>query len=111
MIDDQKIYKEALKMLEPSDGGPCILPSNFAIPNRTVECWQLYEYRDVGLFKAPKAGTYFFAFPGVKTNQATHSAIKFRLNGNRIGSAFLGFTISTWTAGSLHANFKVKVGD
>ena len=64
-----------------------------------------------GVFKAPKAGTYYFAFSGMKTNQAIHSTIEFRLNGNRIGSSFFGSTINTWTAGSLHANLKLKTGD
>ncbi len=46
-----------------------------------------------------------------KTNQAIHSTIEFRLNGNRIGSSFFGSTINTWRAGSLHANLKLQTGD
>jgi len=46
----------------------------------------------------------------MKTNAASHSAIEFRLNGNRIGTSYFG-TSNTWTAGSLHANLKLKAGD
>jgi len=63
-----------------------------------------------GVFKAPKTGTYYFAFSGMKTNAASHSSIEIRLNGNRLGSSYFG-TFNTWTAGSLHANLKLKTGD
>jgi len=62
-----------------------------------------------GVFKAPKAGTHYFAFAGMKTDIASFTYVHLRLNGNNIGMA--DFTSLPWTLSFYHATLKLKVGD
>ena len=65
-------------------------------------------------FKVPRvstrAGTYSFAFSGLKTTATTKTFMELRLNGGKIGNAYLGES-GTFLTSSLHAILKLKVGD
>jgi len=63
-----------------------------------------------GVFKAPKAGTYSFAFTHTKTTNAVPTYSFLRLNGNNIGINYAGQT-GTDLSGSMIATLKLKVGD
>jgi len=63
-----------------------------------------------GVFKAPKAGTYSFAFSGLKLNNAAPTYMELRLNGAKIGNDFFDAS-GTSLSSSLNANLKLKVGD
>jgi len=63
-----------------------------------------------GVFKAPKAGTYSFAFSGIKSNTSIRTYMELRLNGSKIGTSFLGEAGLFYTS-SLNANLKLKIGD
>ena len=66
-----------------------------------------------GVFKAPKAGTYSFAFSGLKVNDAAIKTwMELRLNGAKIGRDFFDASgTALMTSSSLNANLKLKVGD
>jgi len=64
-----------------------------------------------GVFKAPKAGTYSFAFSGLKVSDGLQSWLELRLNGGKIGYDFFDASGSYMTSSSLNANLKLKVGD
>jgi len=63
-----------------------------------------------GVFKAPKAGTYSFAFTTTKTAIASSTYSFLLLNGNSIGINYAGET-GTYFSGSMFATLKLKVGD
>jgi len=63
-----------------------------------------------GVFKAPKAGTYSFAFTTTKTDTTTNTYSFLQLNGNNIGIDFNGYT-GAQLSGSMVATLKLKVGD
>jgi len=63
-----------------------------------------------GVFKAPKAGTYSFAFTHTKTDIASYTFSFLQLNGNNIGINYAGQT-GTYLSGSMVATLKLKVGD
>ena len=63
-----------------------------------------------GVFKAPKAGTYSFAFTHTKTGATLQTYSFLRLNGNDIGINYAGQT-GTDLSGSMVATLKLKVGD
>jgi len=65
---------------------------------------------ETGIFKAPKAGTYSFAFKHMKTNAALSTYSFLRLNGNNIGINWAGDTLN-YLSGSMIATLKLKVGD
>ncbi len=62
-----------------------------------------------GKFTATKAGTYYFAFSGQKTNIGTDTIVNLRLNNNNVGTAPM-HSSSFFTA-SIHATLKLKLGD
>jgi len=65
-----------------------------------------------GRFRAPKAGTYAFAFSCTKTTTTADTFVQLRLNGNAIGSTHGNtFTSSAPLSSSIHASLKLKVGD
>ena len=64
-----------------------------------------------GVFKAPKAGTYFFAFTHTKPDVASNTYSLLRLNGNNIGINYVGHTTGAYLSGSMVATLKLKVGD
>ena len=63
-----------------------------------------------GVFKAPKAGVYYFTYSGTKRNTASDTNVDLRLNGKEIARGH-----STGMHGSLtmsiHATVKLQVGD
>ena len=63
-----------------------------------------------GVFKAPKAGTYSFAFTHTKANIAYQTYSFLQLNGNNIGINYDGDT-GMYLSGSMVATLKLKVGD
>ena len=62
-----------------------------------------------GIFRATKAGTYYFAFSAQKTGTSTLTWVVLQLNGNAIGSA--DFTTGLYYTSSIHATLKLKVND
>jgi len=67
-----------------------------------------------GVFTAPKAGTYSFAFSAVGNGGNVGNAyVNMRLNGNSIGNgdSYVTGSAGGILTGSIHAILKLKVGD
>jgi len=66
---------------------------------------------ETGIFKAPKAGTYSFAFSFTKTTTTVDTYFRFRLNGSNIGIIYGESGTNLNLSSSIEAILKLKVGD
>jgi len=64
---------------------------------------------ETGIFRATKAGTYYFAFSAQKIAESTSTCVFLQLNGNSLGIA--DFTANPYYTSSIHATLKLKVND
>jgi len=66
---------------------------------------------ETGIFKAPKAGTYSFAFSFTKTTTTANTYFRFKLNGSSIGIIYGESGTNLELSSSIQAILKLKVGD
>jgi len=66
---------------------------------------------ETGVFKAPKAGTYSFAFSFTKTPITAETYFRFKLNGSNIGIIYGESGTDLNLSSSIEAILKLKVGD